>query len=228
MIYCVEDDGDIRELIIYTLENTGMQARGFSGGAAFLEAVEEKVPDLVLMDIMLPGLSGVDLLKTLRASERTAGVPVIMLTARSSEYDKVLSLDLGADDYVTKPFGMMELLSRIRAVLRRSRRKADDQPVLTLAGIRIDQQQHTVQVDGEPAVLTLKEYQLLRELLVNRGAVLTRDYLLEKVWGYDFNGETRTVDVHIRNLRSKLGKAGDLIETVRGVGYRAADGNRGQ
>lgn len=227
MIYCVEDDGDIRELIIYTLESTGWEARGFSEGAAFLEAVKDQVPELVLMDIMLPGISGVDLLKRLRASERTVGIPVIMLTARSSEYDKVMSLDLGADDYVTKPFGMMELLSRIRAVLRRSRRMEDDQPVLTLAGIRIDQQQHTVLVDGKPAVLTLKEYQLLRELLVNRGAVLTRDYLLEKVWGYDFNGETRTVDVHIRNLRAKLGGAGDLIETVRGVGYRAADGSRG-
>lgn len=227
MIYCVEDDGDIRELIVYTLENTGFQALGFSEGKGFMKAVRDQVPDLVLLDIMLPGVDGVSLLKALRTDKRTCRVPVIMLTARSTESDKVLSLDLGADDYVTKPFGMMELVSRIRAVLRRSRRAEDRQALLVLDEIRMDLQQHAVSVQGAPTSLTLKEYQLLRELLANRGTVLSRDYLLEKIWGYDFNGETRTVDVHIRNLRSKLGRAGDLIETVRGVGYRAAEGSHG-
>lgn len=221
MIYCVEDDSNIRELVVYTLETTGYKARGFEDGKAFLEALALETPELVLMDIMLPGEDGMALLKRLKASAKTQDIPVIMMTAKGSEYEKVLGLDSGADDYVTKPFGMMELISRIKAVLRRTEKNAmkiEDKIVLN--GLTIDVKKHEVTVEGEPVSLTLKEFELLRRMMKNLGIVLTRDQLLEDIWGYDFDGETRTVDVHVRTLRQKLGKAGELIETVRGVGYK--------
>ena len=225
MIYCVEDDADIRELIVYTLENSGYQARGFHDGVSFREAMERELPELVLMDIMLPGEDGVSLLQGIRSGHTTAGIPVIMLTARGAEFDKVRSLDLGADDYVTKPFGMMELLSRIRAVLRRSSRMIRTSH-LQAGPVVMDLDRHRVTSQGMELTLTLKEYELLRKLIENLNVVFSRDQLLEDVWGYDIGGETRTVDVHVRNLRQKLGPAGEMIETERGVGYRMRDALR--
>lgn len=222
MIYCVEDDAGIRELVVYTLQNTGMEARGFSDGTALTAALRGAKPDLILLDIMLPGEDGISILRRLRSLPDTAAIPVILLTAKNTEYDKVIGLDSGADDYIAKPFGMMELVARIRAVLRRSQDKllsADSHP-LTAGAISIDERAHTVCVSGQPVQLTLKEYQLLVLLMKNQGAVLTRDVLLENIWGYGSESETRTVDVHIRTLRQKLGDSGALIETVRGVGYR--------
>lgn len=221
MIFCVEDDGNIRELVVYTLESTGFQARGFEDGSSFLEALALETPELVLLDIMLPGEDGMELLKKLKASSKTRDIPVIMVTAKGAEYDKVKGLDAGADDYVTKPFGMMELISRIKAVLRRSAKKNPaDGETIEIGKIQINQKKHEVKVDGEVVNLTLKEYELLKRLMKNSNIVLTRDQLLEDIWGYDFDGETRTVDVHVRTLRQKLGSAGEQIETVRGVGYR--------
>lgn len=222
MIYCVEDDAGIRELVVYTLQNTGMEARGFSDGTALTAALRGAKPDLILLDIMLPGEDGISILRRLRSLPDTAAIPVILLTAKNTEYDKVIGLDSGADDYIAKPFGMMELVARIRAVLRRSQDKllsADSHP-LTAGAISIDERAHTVCVSGRDVQLTLKEYQLLVLLMKNQGAVLTRDVLLENIWGYGSESETRTVDVHIRTLRQKLGNSGALIETVRGVGYR--------
>lgn len=222
MIYCVEDDAGIRELVVYTLQNTGMEARGFSDGAALTAALRGAKPDLILLDIMLPGEDGISILRRLRSLPDTAAIPVILLTAKNTEYDKVIGLDSGADDYIAKPFGMMELVARIRAVLRRSQDKllsADSHP-LTAGAISIDERAHTVCVSGRDVQLTLKEYQLLVLLMKNQGAVLTRDVLLENIWGYGSESETCTVDVHIRTLRQKLGDSGALIETVRGVGYR--------
>ena len=221
MIYCVEDDAGIRELVVYTLQNTGMEARGFSDGAALTAALRGAKPDLILLDIMLPGEDGISILRRLRSLPDTAAIPVILLTAKNTEYDKVIGLDSGADDYIAKPFGMMELVARIRAVLRRSQDKllsADSHP-LTAGAISIDERAHTVCVSGRDVQLTLKEYQLLVLLMKNQGAVLTRDVLLENIWGYGSESETRTVDVHIRTLRQKLGDSGAMIETVRGVGY---------
>ena len=219
MIFCVEDDDNIRELVIYTLETTGLEARGFADGTALMEALAFDTPELVLLDIMLPGEDGLEILKKLKNSSKTKDIPVIMVTAKGSEYDKVVGLDSGADDYVTKPFGMMELISRIKAVLRRSG-KQQDKTKLSVGGISLDTKKHEVKVDGENVVLTLKEYELLEKLMRNQGIVLTRDQLLTEIWGYDFDGETRTVDVHIRTLRQKLGEQGGLVKTVRGVGYR--------
>ena len=219
MIYCVEDDDNIRELVIYTLETTGLKARGFAEGSAFMEALAFDTPELILLDIMLPGDDGLELLKKLKSSPKTKGIPVIMVTAKGTEYDKVIGLDSGADDYVTKPFGMMELVSRIKAVLRRSG-KVEDRIDMELSGVRMDIKKHEVTVDGKQVALTLKEFELLEKLMRNQGSVLTRDQLLTEIWGYDFDGETRTVDVHIRTLRQKLGTKGEIIQTVRGVGYR--------
>ncbi len=219
MIYCVEDDDNIRELVIYTLETTGLKARGFADGSAFMEALAFDTPELILLDIMLPGDDGLELLKKLKSSSKTKGIPVIMVTAKGSEYDKVMGLDSGADDYVTKPFGMMELVSRIKAVLRRSGR-VEDRMDMENSGVHIDVKKHEVTVDGREISLTLKEFELLEKLMRNQGIVLTRDQLLTEIWGYDFDGETRTVDVHIRTLRQKLGEKGEIIQTVRGVGYR--------
>ena len=224
MIYCVEDDSNIRELVVYTLESTGMKARGFEDGRAFMEALAFETPELVLLDIMLPGEDGIEILKKLRKSAKTKDIPVIMVTAKGSEYDKVIGLDTGADDYITKPFGMMELVSRIKAVLRRTMREKEDTKY-QIGNLLIDVEKHKVKVEGKTIALTLKEFELLEKLMKNRSIVLTRDRLLEEIWGYDFTGETRTVDVHVRTLRQKLGTAGELIETVRGVGYRIGGDN---
>lgn len=220
MIYLLEDDDSIRDFVIYSLNSQGMEARGFGLPSAFWAAVEESVPALVLLDIMLPEEDGLSVLKKLRAAPRTALVPVIMLTAKSTEYDKVLGLDGGADDYVAKPFGMMELLSRIRALLRRTN---NGNAPLRLGCLEVDPARHTVHVRGEEVVLTQKEFEVLCLLLRSRGRVLSRETLIEQVWGYAFTGESRTVDVHMRTLRQKLGEAGAYIETVRGYGYKISD-----
>lgn len=226
MIYCVEDDAGIRELVVYTLQNTGMEARGLEDGEALYAALREKKPQLILLDIMLPGEDGISILRRLRETQETAHIPVILLTAKNTEYDKVIGLDSGADDYVAKPFGMMELVARIRAVLRRTQTESDggeDARLLVAGEICVDERAHSVFVGEREVQLTLKEYQLLCLLMKNRGAVLTRDVLLENIWGYGNESETRTVDVHIRTLRQKLGAAGSMIETVRGVGYRMGE-----
>lgn len=219
MIYCVEDDSSIRDLMVYTLRAAGLSVEGFADGEAFWQAIRQEVPDLVMLDIMLPGEDGIAILKKLRAAPATAEIPVIMATAKDTEYDRVIGLDLGADDYLTKPFGMMEMVSRIRAVLRRTSPKAAP-PILRQGGITMDEGRHVVEADGTPITLTLKEYDLLRLFLENPGQVFTRDRLLSAVWGADYYGETRTVDVHIGTLRTKLGTAGDILQTVRGVGYK--------
>lgn len=219
MIFCVEDDSSIRDLIIYTLQKTGFEARGFTGSVEFYRAMQDETPELVLLDVMLPGEDGFKILKRMRSTAAYRQVPVIMVTAKGTEFDKVIGLDSGADDYIAKPFGMMELISRIKAVLRRSN-KVSARTELTAGRISLNTDKHMVTVDDNDIQLTLKEFELLRRLMENQGVVLNRDRLLETVWGYDFDGETRTVDVHIRTLRQKLGECGDLIETVRGVGYR--------
>lgn len=222
MIYCVEDDSNIRELVVYTLNTTGLQAKGFEDGKSFMEALALETPELVLLDIMLPGEDGLTILDRLKKSAKTRNIPVIMVTAKGAEYDKVVGLDAGADDYVSKPFGMMELVSRIKAVLRRTTPvKAVEE--LTVGPLSIDLKKHEVKVNQELISLTLKEFDLLAKMMKNKNIVMTRDCLLEEIWGYDFDGETRTVDVHIRTLRQKLGDAGDLIQTVRGVGYRIGE-----
>ena len=218
MIYCVEDDSAIRDLVVYTLKASGFEALGFENDAGFWAAMKEQSPELILLDVMLPGEDGLTILKKLRASAATADIPVIMATAKDSEYDKVIGLDSGADDYLVKPFGMMEMVSRIKAVLRRA---GGRQPALLSCGIiTLDEKKHAVTVGGEPVLLTLKEYELLKLFMENPGRVFTRDNLLSEVWGVDFSGETRTVDVHIGTLRTKLENAGDYIRTVRGVGYK--------
>ena len=220
MIYLVEDDDSIRELVLYTLHTTGFEAEGFRNAADFWQALEKELPQLVLLDIMLPDEDGLHILKRLRAGAETADLPVMMLTAKSSEYDRVVGLDSGADDYMPKPFGMMELVSRVRALLRRAAKPAAEDKLFTASSLAVDVKRRAVTVDGEPVILTYKEFELLCYLLENRGVVLSRDQILTKIWDYNYSGETRTVDVHIRTLRQKLGDAGALIETVRGVGYR--------
>ncbi|WP_418784735.1 response regulator transcription factor [Hominenteromicrobium sp.] len=222
MIYLVEDDDNIRELVLYTLHTTGFEAEGFRNAADFWQALEKELPQLVLLDIMLPDEDGLHILKRLRAGAETADLPVMMLTAKSSEYDRVVGLDSGADDYMPKPFGMMELVSRVRALLRRAAKPAAEDKLFTAGSLAVDVKRRAVTVDGEPVILTYKEFELLCYLLENRGVVLSRDQILTKIWDYNYSGETRTVDVHIRTLRQKLGDAGALIETVRGVGYRLA------
>ena len=222
MIYLVEDDDSIRELVLYTLHTTGFEAEGFRNAADFWQALEKELPQLVLLDIMLPDEDGLHILKRLRAGAETADLPVMMLTAKSSEYDRVVGLDSGADDYMPKPFGMMELVSRVRALLRRAAKPAAEDKLFTAGSLAVDVKRRAVTVDGEPVILTYKEFELLCYLLENRGVVLSRDQILTKIWDYNYSGETRTVDVHIRTLRQRLGDAGALIETVRGVGYRLA------
>ena len=222
MIYLVEDDDSIRELVLYTLHTTGFEAEGFRNAADFWQALEKELPQLVLLDIMLPDEDGLHILKRLRAGAETADLPVMMLTAKSSEYDRVVGLDSGADDYMPKPFGMMELVSRVRALLRRAAKPAAEDKLFTAGSLAVDVKRRAVTVDGEPVILTYKEFELLCYLPENRGVVLSRDQILTKIWDYNYSGETRTVDVHIRTLRQKLGDAGALIETVRGVGYRLA------
>lgn len=219
MICCVEDDESIRELMLYALRASGVEAEGFEDGAALFAAMKHLQPRLILLDIMLPGMDGIEILKKLRANPVTGKIPVIIASAKGTEYDKVLGLDLGADDYLAKPFGMMEMISRIRAVLRRVGTDQQEKR-LTMGSLSMDINAHTVLVEGIPANLTLKEYDLLRLFLSAPGRVFTREQLLEKIWGTDFMGESRTVDVHIATLRTKLGNCGDYIRTVRGVGYR--------
>ena len=226
MIWCVEDDPSIREIEVYALHSTGLEARGFADGAEFWEALEKEQPELVILDVMLPGEDGVAILKRLRADERYRDISVIMATARSTEFDKVQSLDLGADDYITKPFGMMEMVSRVKAVLRRSQPK-QTAALLKLDGLTLDENQHTVTIDGQRITLTYKEYELLRLFLSHPGMAFSREQLLQTVWNTDYAVETRTVDVHIRTLRQKLGDYGRYIETIRGVGYRL-EGNHDQ
>lgn len=218
MIYFVEDDSSIRELVVYTLNNTGFEAQGMDNAKTLYEKILIKKPELILLDIMLPGENGLEILRKIRSSSETAGIPVIMVTAKGTEYDKIIGLDSGADDYIAKPFGIMELVSRVKAVLRRVQKK-DYSDEYEYKGVCINNSNHTVTADLEPVLLTLKEFELLYDLMSNKSIVLTRDLLLERVWGYDYPGETRTVDVHIRTLRQKLGKYGEIIRTVRGVGY---------
>ena len=219
MIWCVEDDAGIRDIEVYALSSTGMEARGFEDGDSFWDALQSEKPELVVLDVMLPGIDGVTLLKRMKASEKFREIPVIMATARGSEYDKVQSLDLGADDYLVKPFGVMEMVSRVKAVLRRCRPRNSEE-CLQLEGLVLNPREHTVSIDGERVNLTYKEYALLHLFLSQPGIAFTREQLLSKVWNTDFLGETRTVDMHIRTLRQKLGPYGQIIETVRNVGYR--------
>lgn len=219
MICCVEDDLSIRELMLYALRASGFEAEGFSDGEALFAALEHTQPQLILLDIMLPGMDGIEILKKLRADPATARIPVMMASARGTEYDKVIGLDLGADDYLAKPFGMMEMVSRIRAVLRRSV-PAQSGAVLSLGRLTLDTCAHTVTADGNRVALTLKEFELLKLFLCAPGRVYSREQLLVQVWGTDYMGESRTVDVHIGTLRTKLGSCGEYIRTVRGVGYR--------
>ena len=219
MIYCVEDDQSIRELMLYTLRASGFDAEGFEDAEGLFEAMKSRQPRLITLDIMLPGMDGIEILKRLRSSAVTASIPVIMASAKGTEYDRVLGLDLGADDYLAKPFGMLEMVSRIRAVLRRSG-TAQTSVRLKMGDLEMDPDAHIVQAEGERVELTLKEFDLLRLFLKHPGRVYTRDQLLEKVWGGEYFGETRTVDVHIGTLRTKLGSCGSYIRTVRGVGYR--------
>lgn len=227
MIYIVEDDESIRELVSYALQSIGYETAGFARSKEFWTAVDHELPQMVLLDIMLPGEDGLAILKRLKAQERTRNIPVIMTTAKGEEYDKVLGLDSGADDYVAKPFGMMELISRVRAVLRRA--GAKDAPggqkgVLQAGGLILNIPSHTVTVEGREAALTLKEFELLRILMEHEGAVVRREELLREVWGYDYSGESRTLDVHVGTLRQKLGPCGGCVETVRGVGYKIGGG----
>lgn len=219
MIYCVEDDNSIRDLMIYTLNASGFEALGLPDGQAFFEALEERKPELVMLDIMLPGEDGISILKKIRSRAETKDVPVIMATAKGTEYDKVIGLDSGADDYLAKPFGMMEMVSRIKAVLRRTAPKGNGK-ILRAGSLEMNLSEHIVSVSGKRVRLTLKEFELLRLFMENIGQVFTRDRLLSAVWGMDYIGETRTVDVHIGTLRTKLGDCGEYIQTVRGVGYR--------
>ena len=222
MIYLLEDDENIRELVCYSLNVTGNEATGFAAPSLFWEAVSKALPELVILDVMLPEEDGLQVLSKLRGKDATADIPVIMLTAKGSEFDKVTALDAGADDYITKPFGVMELVSRVKAVLRRSSVSVQDK-TYTSGSICLSVSKHKVTVSGNEIALTYKEFELLKYLFENKGMVLSRDQILQRIWGYDFDGENRTVDVHIRTLRHKLSDAGSLIETIRGVGYRIGD-----
>lgn len=225
MIYLVEDETNIRELVIYTLQNTGFSAIGFSCAEDFWQAAESFTPELVLLDIMLPGTEdGLTILKKLRSDPKTEHLPVIMLTAKGTEYDKVLGFDCGADDYISKPFGMMELVARIKRLLHRTTASSVLCDTYSFGGISLNLPKHKVEVNGQEINLTLKEFELLAYLFKNQGIALSRDQILSAVWGYEFNGETRTVDVHIRSLRGKLLDAAECIETVRGIGYRIGGG----
>ncbi len=219
MIFCVEDDSAIRDLMIYTLNSAGFEAKGFEDGAELFLCLEENTPDLIMLDIMLPGEDGITILKKLRKNSATSGIPIIMATAKGTEYDKVIGLDLGADDYLVKPFGMMEMVSRVRAVLRRTVSK-DAPQVLRVGCLELNKNQHAVFAGEERIELTLKEYKILLLFMENPGRAFTRDHILREVWESDYVGETRTVDVHIGTLRTKLGICGEYIKTVRGVGYR--------
>lgn len=218
MIYCVEDDIDIRNMIIYTLEASGFEAKGFNDGKELEKGLKDGIPELILLDLMLPGDDGITILTKLRKDIHTEGIPVIIATAKGGEYDKVIGLDTGADDYLVKPFGMMEMVSRVKAVLRRSGHVSTK--VLTMKDLVLDLDMHTVTLRGEEIVLTLKEFELLELFMQNIGHAFTREQLLEKIWEEEYLGGTRTIDVHVGTLRTKLKDYGDSIQTVRGVGYR--------
>jgi two-component system alkaline phosphatase synthesis response regulator PhoP len=220
-VYIIEDDEDIREIVVYALSSAGFDAVGFETGKEFFASLAEDVPSLVLLDIMLPGDDGIGILKRLRSESKTKKLPVIMLTAKNSEYDKVKGLDLGADDYISKPFGVMELISRVNAVLRRSVTEKD--AMMQFHDLSVDNARHEVRVSGEIVKLTYKEYELLHYLMLNAGFVLSRDKIMEVVWGYDFEGESRTVDMHIKTLRQKLGASSHHIKTIRNVGYKLSE-----
>lgn len=222
MIYIIEDDGDIREMETYALKNSGYEVTSFEDSTEFWKTIKKQLPRLIILDIMLPNEDGLSVLKKLKNDERTQSVPVIMVTAKTSELDKVKGLDMGADDYIAKPFGIMELVSRVKAVLRRYKHEKIKN-VIEYENIRLDDNKHSVTVDGENCILTFKEYELLKYLLLNRGMALSREKLIEAVWGYDFEGESRTVDMHIKTLRQKLGEAGSVISTVRNVGYKVGE-----
>ncbi|MGN0276234.1 MAG: response regulator transcription factor [Hominisplanchenecus sp.] len=224
VIYYVEDDDSIRELVVYALQTSGFQVMGFENVALFYRQMKVQLPDLILLDIMLPDEDGVSVLKHLRKERDTMLIPVIMMTAKSSEYDKVLGLDSGADDYITKPFGVMELISRVKAVIRRSSRTSENTgEAMSIGDLTLDEQKHEVYVKGEPVNLTFKEFELLSYLIKNRDFVLSRDKILNTIWNYEYEGESRTVDVHIGSLRQKLGSCGDMIKTVRGIGYKIGE-----
>jgi two-component system alkaline phosphatase synthesis response regulator PhoP len=224
MIYCVEDDSYIRELIVYALISSGFEAEGFSEGEGFFTALNQGLPELAILDVMLPGEDGVSILKQLKKDKRTKNLPVILLTAKSTEFDKVLGLDSGADDYITKPFGVMEMIARVKALLRRTAGEKNDGEAgdesLKMGDVEMYPQRHQVLVGGNNVQLTYKEFALLQYMLVNSGLALSREQMLAAVWGYDYEGETRTVDMHIKTLRQKIGSAGSMIETVRGIGYK--------
>ena len=220
MIWCVEDDASIRDIEVYALRSVGFEARGFSDGAAFLDALRAERPELVVLDVMLPGIDVIELLSRMRASDALRDIPVIMATAKGTEYDKIHGLDLGADYYLAKPFGVMELVSCVKAVLRRCRRDDAERAGVSAGGVSLDADAHTVTAGGQRITLTYKEFELLRLFMAHPGTAFTREQLMERVWGTDYCGETRTVDMHIRTLRQKLGEYGEMIETVRGVGYR--------
>lgn len=222
MIYFIEDDKSINEAVFYTLKSSGFEVKGFEKPSQFWAEIKNKVPELIILDIMLPEEDGLKILRKLRANNNTQKIPVIMLTARDSEYDKVIGLDSGADDYMTKPFSMLELVSRIKALLRRTSSKENLQE-LKIGNLVVNPKKHLIMADGKNITLTYKEYQLLLLLMQNKGVVFSRDTLLNKIWGYEFDGENRTVDVHIRTLRTKLGECGNYIETVRGFGYKLGE-----
>ena len=219
MIWCVEDDASIRDIEVYALQSTGLEARGFEDGTSFWEALQKQRPELVVLDVMLPGIDGIELLRRMKSSPELDSIPVVMATAKGTEYAKIQGLDLGADYYIAKPFGVMELVSCVKAVLRRCAPKQVEH-LLKASGLIVNLDQHTVTADGERVALTFKEFELLRLFLSRPGIAFTRDQLMEEIWGTDYLGESRTVDMHIRTLRQKLGKYGDMIETVRNVGYR--------
>jgi two-component system alkaline phosphatase synthesis response regulator PhoP len=219
MIFCVEDDQAIRDLMIYALNAAGFKAQGVADGQALSQALSQTRPQLILLDIMLPGEDGISILKRLRSQQATADIPVIMASAKGTEYDKVIGLDMGADDYLAKPFGMMEMVSRVKAVLRRTQVQGQAK-TLQVGQLTMNPGEHTVLVQGQQVLLTLKEYELLKKFMENPGRVFTREQLLQSIWGLDYMGESRTVDVHMGTLRAKLGPCGEYIQTVRGVGYR--------
>lgn len=219
LIYVVEDDKSIQEIESYALTNAGYRVEGFETAKDFYQAMESELPDLILLDIMLPDEDGLSIVKKLRSCRETAPVPIIMVTAKTTELDKVKGLDIGADDYMTKPFGVMELISRVKAMLRRSAKPEEKEKVLKFGRVALDREKHAVYVGDRPVELTYKEYELLKLLLINAGIVTTREVILDRVWGTDFEGESRTLDMHMKTLRQKLGEAGGMIKTVRNVGY---------
>ena len=225
MIWCVEDDASIRDIEVYALNSAGFEARGFEDGSSFYAAItgEKEKPQLIVLDVMLPGIDGIELLRRIRANAALKQIPIVMATAKGSGYDRIQGLDLGADYYLTKPFGVMELISCVKAVLRRCGAE-DEKSTLNACGISMNTLEHTVSADGERITLTYKEYELLKLFLSHMGTAFTREQLMEQVWGTDYMGETRTIDMHIRTLRQKLGKCGESIKTVRNVGYRMEEG----